>query len=312
MPDYNNPNLAEYKARINKVFDYIENNIDREFTLEELSGIASFSKFHFSRIFHSMTGEGLFVFIIRLRLERAASQLIMNPQKRIRDICFECGFKDISVFSRYFKQYFKLPPTAYRKYKLSNIGQVDSNSEQVSSESSIYFCLETNTLKCRTNMKLNKSVEVKDLPEITVAYVRHIGPYAGDPELFGRLFNRICSWAGPRGLLNKTDVKSLIIYHDDPNVTDPEKLRTSVCITVPADTKVDGEIGKLKIDAGKYAVGRFELRPVDFKEAWDWFYGAWLPESGYQPDDRTCFEMYHGEMVDGKFTVDICVPLAPL
>ena len=37
----------EYVSRINKVLDYIEENIDRQFTLEELAGVASFSQFHF-------------------------------------------------------------------------------------------------------------------------------------------------------------------------------------------------------------------------------------------------------------------------
>lgn len=80
-------------------------------------------------------------------------------------------------------------------------------------------------------------------------------------------------------------------------------------MTVPADTKTEGEIGKLTLDAGLYGIGRFELSSADFGEAWDWLYGSWLPASGYEPDDRPCFEMYVGEPKNGIFTVDICVPL---
>jgi len=47
-------------------------------------------------------------------------------------------------------------------------------------------------------------------------------------------------------------------------------------------------------------------------DAWDRVYGKWLPESGYLPDDKPCFEMYPEEPKDGKFTVDICVPVKPL
>lgn len=312
MTDYNNPGYTEYKARINKVFDYIEAHIDHRFTLDELAGIASFSKFHFSRIFQSMTGEGLFEFILRIRLERSVTLLLMHPEKTVQDIALECGFSDISVFSRNFSQKFGIPPTKYRLEKLSNKNQTDSNLLQAPEKTSMYFCFETNTLKWRTNMKFNKSVEVKTLPEMTVAYVRHIGPYAGDSELFGKLFGRLSAWAGPRGLLGRPDAKSIIIYHDDPNVTEPEKLRTSVCVTVPAETKTDGEIGKLVIEEGLFGVGRFELGTADFGEAWGWLYGSWLPESGYQPDDRPCFEMYIGPPNNGIFTVDICVPLKPM
>ena len=93
----------------------------------------------------------------------------------------------------------------------------------------------------------NVKVEVKQLPETTVAYVRHIGPYKGDTELFGRLFGKVMSWAGSRGLVNFPKTKFLTIYHDDPNVTGENNLRISVCVTMPSDTKVDGDIGKMVI-----------------------------------------------------------------
>ena len=161
-------------------------------------------------------------------------------------------------------------------------------------------------------MKLNKSVEVKVLPKMTVAYIRHIGPYKGNDKLFENLWNKLFSWAGPRGLIGGENFKSLIIYHDDPNVTIEDKLRMSVCITVPPATKVEGEIGKMEIEDAKYVIARFELGAQDFQEAWSWVYGQWLPTSGYQPDDKPCFEMYPEAPKDGKFIVDICVPVKPI
>jgi AraC family transcriptional regulator len=100
--------------------------------------------------------------------------------------------------------------------------------------------------------------------------------------LFETIWNRLFAWAAPRGLIGGEDFKSLIIYHDDPNVTEGDKLRMSVCITVPADTKVEGEVGKMELEAAKYVVARFELNAQNFPEAWDWVYGQWLPDSGYQ------------------------------
>ena len=50
-------------------------------------------------------------------------------------------------------------------------------------------------------------------------------------------------------------------------------------------------------------------------KAWDEVMGKWLPESGYQPDDRPCYELYHNDPKthpEGKFLVDICVPVKPL
>ena len=135
-------------------------------------------------------------------------------------------------------------------------------------------------------------VEVKDMPELHVAYVRHTGPYQGDSELFENLFNKLMKWAGPRDLLRFPETQVLAVYHDDPEITDEDKLRTSACITVPEDTAVEGEVGKMVIPGGKFAVARFELAADEYQDAWDTVFGVWLPESGYQPDDRLCYELY--------------------
>jgi AraC family transcriptional regulator len=161
-------------------------------------------------------------------------------------------------------------------------------------------------------MELNKSIEIKDLPKMNLAYIRHTGPYQGNENLFEELWNRLFAWAGPRNLIGGPDFKSLIIYHDDPNITDEAKLRMSVCITVPADTKTDGEVGKMELDAARYVIARFDVDATQFGQAWQWLYGQWFPQSGYQPDDKPCFEMYPEEPKDGRFIVDICVPVKPL
>lgn len=304
---------TDYLSRINRTFDYIEANIDKPITLEELANVANFSKFHFNRIFHSIVGETPFQFIQRVRLERAAMLMLTNKKESITEIAHRCGFSDLSVFSRNFKNCFHVSASRYRLQKPnnSNISQQDSKNHQIDEKPAQYFCSELRTFKWRTKMKFNKSVEVKELPEMTVAYIRHIGPYKGDDKLFERLWNTLFSWAGPRGLIGGKDFKSLVIYHDDPNITLEDKLRMSVCITVPDATKVEGEIGKMKLEAARYMIARFELSAQDFQQAWDWVYGDWFPASGYQPDDKPCFEMYPEEPKDGKFIVDICVPIVP-
>lgn len=148
-----------------------------------------------------------------------------------------------------------------------------------------------------------------------VAYVRHVGPYAGDSELFGRLIGTLMKWAGPRGLMNPPDTQMLMVYHDNPEITDESKLRTSVCITVPEKTPVDGDIGAMEIPGGRYAIAHFEIDAEQFGEAWQYVYGQWLPDSGYQPDDRLCFERClndPGQHPEGKHEVDICVPVKPM
>ena len=165
-----------------------------------------------------------------------------------------------------------------------------------------------------SNMK-DVTVDIQEFPKMHVAYVRHIGPYAGDSELFRGLFEKLMRWAGPRGLFSNPDTRTLTVYHDDPSLTDEDKLRTSACVTIPEDMEVDGEVGKMSLDPGKYAVGHFEIDASQYGEAWDHLMGSWLPQSGYQPDDRTCFEMNLNDPSkhpEQKHIVDICIPVKPL
>ena len=163
--------------------------------------------------------------------------------------------------------------------------------------------------------KIQFQVEVKEVPELQVAYVRHIGPYQGDNQLFENLFEKLMIWAGPRGLLRFPETQLLSVYHDDPDITPADKQRTSVCLTVPPDTQVDGEIGKMVVPGGKFAVARFEINVDQYAAAWDAFMGGWFPESGYQPDDRLCYELYQNDPKqhpEGKHIFDICLPVKPL
>ena len=155
-------------------------------------------------------------------------------------------------------------------------------------------------------------VEVKDLPEIPVAYIRHTGPYKGDEELFGRMFAKLMEWAGPKGLLQSPDTKVMVVYHDNPAMVEESKLRMDACVTVPDETEVEGEIRKMTIPAGKYAIAHFEITADQYEGAWRSVYEEWLPESGYQVDYRPCFELFLNDPKqhpEGKHIVNICVPV---
>ena len=322
----------EYQARINRVIDYIDGHLDEQLSLEKLSEIANFSPYHFHRIFSAMMDETLNRFIQRLRLERAASRLVSNPKLSITEVAFEFGFSGSASFARSFKEYFGKSATDWRIDKLSadskncklnsKAGQPVDKDRQATEVNFLYSYLSSQTHnKWRIEMTrdnatvLSADVEVKELPDIEVAYVRHIGPYAGDAKLFEGLFAKIMTGAGPRGLIRFPETLIMSVYHDDPNITDEAKLRTSICITVPKETKSDGEIGRMKIAGGTYAIARFEIFSNQYPEAWQSIYGGWLPDSGYQPDDGAPFEIYRNdprEHPEGKCLVDICVPVKPL
>ncbi len=323
----NNKNYRlEYVARINRVLDYIEKNLNQSFSLEEIATVANFSPYHFHRIFRFMVGEPLNQFISRIRMEKAAGLLIAAPNKSITEIMYEVGIQDASSFARLFKKHMKMSATEWRKKAHSKIGQQDRKitqelrkARQALEETSCYITSDVINQKWSVTMKsenqLTTNVTIKEVPEMTVAYVRFIGPYAGNSELFKGMFEKIFKWAGARGLINFPETKCMTVYHDDPNITEEEKLRTSVCLSVPEDTEVGGEVGKMKIPGGKYAFANFRLDETQFAQAWNMVCKEWLPESGYVPDDRPTFELYNNnvnEDPEHKFDVDIVIPVTPM
>lgn len=323
----NSKQRAEYIARINRVLDYIDNHLDRELSLTSLAEVACFSPFHFHRIFRAMMGEPLNVFIKRLRLERAAAQLCNLPDKPITDIALDTGFSGSAAFARAFRDFFGMSASQWRETKTeadskigktdSNVGLILGNRRQAASTASVYVEATTPFQQWRLKMseKLEAKVVVKSLPLRHVAYVRHVGPYKGDEALFGELFGRLMKWAMPRGILQQPNLECLVIYHDDPNVTEETKLRTSVCFTVPPDTEVSGEIGKMTIPAADYAMAHFEIATDQFEDAWNAVCGEWLPESGYQPADGPTYELCLNnpdEHPEHKHIVEICIPVKPL
>lgn len=313
----------EYRARINRVLDYIEAHIDEELNLETLARVASFSPFHFHRIFRALQGEPLFQFIQRIRLERAASQLALQPKKPVTRIALDCGFSGSASFARAFRDQFGMSATAWRRdghgrrkpgIMNSKTGKAQSKTGKDRRASSGYH--QDTTIKRRSSMNktIDLNISIKQLPEVNVAYVRHVGPFKGDSALFGGLIGRLCTWAGPRGLLGP-DLRIMALYHDNPDITEEQKLRLSVCLPVAKGTKVDGEVGLMTIAAGTYAVAHLELAGDEYDAAWQSLYKDWLPGSGYQPDDLPPYEIYYNDPKthpQGKHIVDICLPVKPL
>ncbi len=312
----------EYINRINRAIDLIEKNIGDKLTLEKISEASGFSAFHFHRIFKGITGETLNTYIKRLRIEKAAMMLVYNPRHTLTYIAVKCGFSGSAAFSRAFREHYGISPSGYRNSCSRDIGKIgktesknsktESKNSKEDSASTVYIYHNT-IYNGRRRIKMD--VQVKQIPEMHVAYVRNIGPYEGDDQLFGELFAKLGRWAGPRGLINQ-DTLFMSVYYDDPRITDKEKLRVDVCMTVPEETKAEGGISKQKLDEGIYALARFEIRkPSEYGEAWEAVYRDWLPESGYQPDNKPTYEIYRNnpkEHPEGVQVVDICVPVKPL
>lgn len=312
---------AEYIARINRVMDHIERHIHEELTLEVLAREANLSPYHFHRIFHAMVGETLAQFVGRVRLERAASRLLSEPDLPITHVALDFGFSSPSTFARSFKAHFGASASAWREERknckaLRKERQAQRNPGEAGAWVRAYPGSTTNPYpQWEVTMKeVTGQVEIVERASTKVAYIRHVGPYQGDSKLFAGLFSSLMRWAGAHGLMGNPEAEVACLYHDDPSITEPEKLRVSVCFTANEDTEPSGEVNLMTIEGGKYARGAFTLAPDEYADAWQMMYGSWLPESGFVPDDRPSFEVYPtpGPDEQGRMDVHIYVPIKPM
>lgn len=105
--------------RIHKVEEYIRANYRRELRLEELAQIVCMTPSAFSRFFKLRTGRTVSDYIIDVRLGHAA-RMLAETMSSVLEICFECGFNNVSNFNRIFKRKKGCSPSTFREYYRKN------------------------------------------------------------------------------------------------------------------------------------------------------------------------------------------------
>lgn len=155
---------------------------------------------------------------------------------------------------------------------------------------------------------MKTKVEVKELPELKLAHIRHQGAYSD----IGKVFQKLTQWAMERGLLDFPKTKMASIFYDSPRVTEASKLQSSACISIEDDIETSGEVGQITIPKGKFAVGSFEIKMEEFEQAWNSM-ALWVPENDFKVrGDGYYHEIYHNDgnqHPEGLFFVDICIPI---
>lgn len=100
-----------------KAQEFIENNSDKKFTIDEISSKFGIGRRTFERRFKRSTGNSIIEYIQRVKVEVIKKQL-ESGTKTINEIIFEIGYNDINAFRNVFKKYTGMSPVDYRrKYK---------------------------------------------------------------------------------------------------------------------------------------------------------------------------------------------------
>lgn len=111
---YAKVNVESDSKRILKVKNYISQNYQYEVRLSTLADIAGMSPSAFSRFFKLHTGRNLSEYIIEQRLGYA-SRMLVDTSKGVAEICYDCGFNNLSNFNRIFKKRKNCSPTEFRE-----------------------------------------------------------------------------------------------------------------------------------------------------------------------------------------------------
>lgn len=106
--------VEDDSRRILKVKNFISKNYMDELRLPELASLAGMSSSAFSRFFKLHTGRNISEYIIDLRLGYAARMLV-DTDKSISEIGFDCGFNNLSNFNRIFKKKKGCSPSEFRE-----------------------------------------------------------------------------------------------------------------------------------------------------------------------------------------------------
>lgn len=306
---------AEYIRRINMALEYIEQHLEQTISLDDVASASCFSAYHFHRIFHAMLGETVNEYISRKRLEHAIRLLMYRPGLSITDIAEAGGFSSGANFSRAFKLYFGISPSAIRNpdsHEISKTGKLYSKYGKVIRPRDFYSQFVTNN-KVFDSDKLEEllmKIKIDELAEKQIAYLTSPGGYK--LESVYKTWDKVSQWAVSHGVEDNL-INKFAICHDNPMITPEEKCRYDAAIVIDNDIEVLAPFKKTSIPQGKYAVAYFNDSADKINHFMTEFCSNWFCSSGYEPDDYPpMFNYLDDSKEDNIVEMDVYIKLKEL
>ena len=280
-----------YAVRFNKVLDYIESHLDEPLTVEHLSQIAHFSKFHFHRQFAEYTGSSVFRYIQRLRLKQASYQLAFNHRAKIIDIAMSAGFENPESFSRAFKNIFGQSPSEFRRQP----------------------AWESWHAQYRFNIPERKQIMQVEIVHFSMTRVATLA-YRGPVEKLNDAVGQFIAWRKSSGLSPTQSSRTFGIAYDNPDTVEPDEFRFDICGEVATDVPdnpqgvvtryiPDGRCARVRHWGAHSRLGESVIYPL---------YRDWLPESGEELRDFPLFFHYLNlipDTAEHELVTDVYLPL---
>lgn len=283
-----------YYGRIQNSIDFIELKLKEEIDLHEVAGRSFFSVTHFYRIFQAMVGDSVKEYIRKRKLSNAAVELL-STDRRLIDIAFDYRFESQEVFTRAFARTFGITPGRYRKQKKRLV------------------LFEKANVKIKTLQNENTSIFMEPAiifnKEFKIAGIREwVKP--GNKSI-ADLWNKFgLRRAEIKNAVNTEVTLGLSEYM--PDITDESEFIYCACTEVSDFRDVPKGIITKTVPPSKYAVFTHRGPMAGLKDTFDFIYGIWLPESGYEPAEHDTIEWYDsrsGDFSSPGYEFDIYIPL---
>ena len=288
--------IASHYSSMNKVYEYIDNNLQGDLSLLALSQISGYSEYHFHRIFHALTGRTLREYVLERRIYSAANRLLYEDRS-ITQIAYDSGFSSSSSFIRSFKNCFGCSPSSYRKTKVRRRPKEVSHAEFV---------------KYETNRELELLFSIVDLSDLRVAGIVTQGLSKDfQSRKIEKSFKRLFAWLKKRNYLRE-GMLVMGITLDTPEVVPFSDCRYFACVSADESYISEGEVSVRTFRTkGQFIKFSLERKQSDFSEQFfkvtDYLYGSYMPKLGCYPDNRPFIEMYsqQGSQIIISFHVPI-------
>ena len=273
------------KELVNQCIDYIMQHLDEDLSLDTVSAHFFISKYHFARIFKEETGESMYSFIKRCRVDQSAIDIKLNPAKTITDIGLDYGYSS-SNYSSVFRKHHNVSPTAFKRTIPDQSMPVPFTPDRV-----VHF---------KTSEEYAAHIEVRELNDFFVVYERFIGNYADIEKNWYQFLDK------HKALLNE-DTTLLERFFNDPAITNSSQCICDICMTVEHDCGLDNVMW---IKGGKWIVYHFHGEIQDIFETLQGIFNVWLPGSGYHMAQRYGLNIYHNIDWDNhRVVMDLCIPI---
>lgn len=256
----------KYTESLQKVLDYIEENLYEDLNLDKLASIAGYSKYHFLRVFKEKLYMTPTEYVRRRRITESARD-IADTDEPLSQIGYRHGFNSKENFTRAFKAEHHILPSDYRI--------VDSSLK----------LLHKNKLESDDLVLVPKIIELKPF-RATV--------YQSDEEDHTKFWNKY-NCGGYSSKLSGGEAQldyGFSIWNYDKNKLDYYIGILSEC----ANGDLSGTI-QLNVEGGLYAV--FDTPKADkytfvntIHKTWDYIYRIWIPQSNYVNLGDYDFETY--------------------